>query len=158
MAAALTACLAVFLACASVYAGTMWCVRLFLYQSWVGLTPDNVGVHFTGPVKAATRFFTILFPIATVSGVAVLALSWWSWASLAIAVSLAWLYITLGVFRRYLVPVNTRIEESRDPHELTTELGKWMHWNNVRWMTTTAVWVAAVWCVLAAGDVGRVTR
>jgi len=155
---AFTICLAVFLACASVYAGTIWCVRLFLYRSWVGLTPDNVTVHFTGPVAAATKFFTLLFPVATVSGVAALVLAWWSWSAFAIALALGWLGVTLVVFRRWLAPVNRRIETTPSAPELSGLLQVWMRWNSVRWGTTTAVWVCAVWGVFAAGDVGRVAR
>ena len=46
-----------FLFGASMYMGTMWVLRFFLYPTWRSLTPDNVGEHFGVPTILATKFF-----------------------------------------------------------------------------------------------------
>lgn len=145
-------CLIYFLFGATVYVGTLWCLRLFLYPSWVGLTPDNVGVHFVAPTKAATRFFTVVVPLMLPTGAALIVASWGDplvWvAALAVLGIVASTVVGTGI----IVPVNKKITAGVSAEELTMLLKRWMFLNDVRFVTTTVMWGATVWFALAVGD------
>lgn len=58
-----------FLFGATMYMGTMWVLRFFLYPTWRVLTPENVDDHFGVPTTLATRFFTFVVPPMFLSGI-----------------------------------------------------------------------------------------
>jgi hypothetical protein len=144
-------CLVYFLFGATAYVGTLWCVRLFLYPSWVALTPDNVGVHFVGPTRAATRFFIFVVPLMFPTGIALIVASWGD--TLVWVASLAVLGVVSTVVGiGFILPVNKKIAAGVAAAELTPLLKRWMFLNDIRFVTTTVMWGAAVWYALAVGD------
>jgi hypothetical protein len=54
----------------------------------------------------------------------------------------------------FIIPVNRRITTGVDAPELTVLLKRWMLLNDIRWVTTSVMWAAAVWYVLAIGNDG----
>ena len=58
-----------FLFGATMYMGTMWVLRFFLYPTWRSLTRDSVGTHFGIPTLEATKFFTYVVPLMFVNGI-----------------------------------------------------------------------------------------
>ena len=49
--------------------------------------------------------------------------------------------------------MNKRITAGVDAPQLTVLLKRWMLLNDIRWVTTSVMWAAAVWYVLAVGNV-----
>lgn len=143
-----------FLFGATLYMGTMWVLRLFLYPTWRSLTPENVDVHFGIPTIRATRFFTVVVPPMFVSGIVLVWQEWGSWYVVLSAVCLAGVTLLTWVGQGIIVPVNKRIRGGRfdGPAGLTALLVRWMRLNDIRFVGATVTWAAIVWYVVAQGD------
>ena len=63
-----------FLFGATLYMGTMWVLRLFLYPTWRSLTPENVDVHFGIPTSGPDAMLEIVWPSGIVQNLVVTAL------------------------------------------------------------------------------------
>ncbi len=146
-------CWVYFLFGATVYTGTLWCLHFFLYPSWVGLSPDNVGVHFVHPTQAATRFFTVVVPLMLVAGVVLVVHSWGTGPVWPALLAVLGIVVSTIVGTGLIIPVNKQITAGVDAPELTVLLKRWMLLNDIRWVTTSVMWAAAVWYVLAVGNV-----
>jgi uncharacterized membrane protein len=143
-----------FLFAATMYLGTMWVLRFFLYPTWRVLTPDNVAQHFEVPIGLATKFFTVLVPPMLLSAI-VLVVSEWGDPLVWLAIVCLLGTLALGfVVRASIVRVNKKIHE-RDYEGatgLTPLLQRWMQLNNIRFFASTITWVAIVWYLVAKGD------
>jgi hypothetical protein len=148
----LLTCLVYFLFASTIYMGTLWCLRLFLYPSWVGLTPDNVGVHFVGPTHRATKFFTVVVLLMIPAGVGLIIGSWGTNLVWVTSVAVLGIVASTVVGTFMILPVNKRIAKGVGAAELTALLKRWMVLNDIRWVTTTIMWSATVWYAVAIGD------
>lgn len=151
-----TVCLVYFLFAATTYVGTLWCLHFFLYPTWVGLTPDNVGVHFVGPTRAATRFFTYVVPPMFVTGPVMVAAAWGDPVVIAPVLAVLGIIVSTYVGQRLIIPVNKRIAAGVTSQELTPLLKRWMRYNDIRWVTTSIMWAATVWYAVAEGNLVHV--
>ena len=146
-----------FLFGASMYMGTMWVLRFFLYPTWRVLTPENVGQHFGVPTLLATKFFTIVVPPMFLSGIVLVVTEWGEWDHplfwLA-AVCLVGIVLLTYVGQQIIIPVNKKIRggDFDGPAGLTPLLLRWMQLNNIRFVASTITWAAIVWYIVAKGD------
>jgi hypothetical protein len=143
-----------FLFGATMYIGTMWVLKWFLYPTWETLTPDNVNDHFGTPTIRATKFFPVVVPPMFVSG-AVLVWSEWGEPEVVLAaVCLAGILLLTYVGQQIIIPVNKRVRggEFDGPEGLTVLLKRWMFLNDIRFYGSTVTWVAIVWYIVAKGD------
>lgn len=143
-----------FLFGATMYMGTMWVLRFFLYPTWRGLTPANVGEHFGVPTLVATKFFTVVVPPMFLSAVVLVVTEWGDplvWLGIA---SLAGIVVLTYVGQALIIPVNKKIRggEYDGSAGLTPLLMRWMTLNNIRFVVSTLTWAAIVWYVAAKGD------
>jgi uncharacterized membrane protein len=146
-----------FLFGASMYMGTMWVLRFFLYPTWRSLTPDNVGEHFGVPTILATRFFTVVVPPMFLSGIVLVATEWGDWSHPLVwlaAVCLVGIVVLTYVGQQIIIPVNKKIRggEFDGPAGLTPLLLRWMQLNNIRFVASTITWAAIVWYLVAKPD------
>jgi hypothetical protein len=146
-----------FLFGASMYMGTMWVLRFFLYPTWRALTPENVQQHFGVPTILATRFFTAVVPLMFVSGGVLVATEWGGGLVVAASLCLAGIVLLTFVGQGIIIPVNKRIRGGQydGPAGLTPLLKRWMMLNDVRFWGSTVTWLAIVWYVAAKGDLLR---
>jgi hypothetical protein len=123
----------------------MWALRFFFYPSWSKMTVDNVQDHFIIPTTAATRFFLIVVPLMFFSGIVmVITESLIAFAGIVVSTYVGWIHI---------IPVNRTIKAGVASNEaLVPLLKKWMMLNNIRWITVTIMWGAAVWYIIAKGN------
>jgi hypothetical protein len=151
--------LVVFFFGATIYVGTMWAVRLFFYPSWDKMTVEALAEHFTIPVQAATRFFTVVIPLMLVTSV-VLIVEEWGKAQLwqVIVAFLSLNASALVIFSLFLRPINQAIETATDQATLTPLLKRWMFFNDLRWLTTTVTWLAMMWFVIGRGHLAQAFR
>jgi hypothetical protein len=147
-----------YLFASTIYMGTLWCLRLFLYPSWVGLTPDNVGVHFVGPTKRATKFFTVVVVLMFPAGIGLIIGSWGTNLVWVTSVAVAGIVASTVVGTGWILPVNKRIAKGVSAAELTQLLKRWMLLNDIRWVTTTIMWSFTLWYALAVGDAHAALR
>ncbi len=143
-----------FLFGATMYMGTMWVLRFFLYPTWRALTPENVGAHFGVPTTLATRFFTVVVPPMFVSGIV---LVWSEWGTRYVALSavcLAGIVLLTWVGQLIIIPVNKKVRggEFEGAAGLTSLLLRWMRLNDIRFVGSTVTWAAVVWYVVAKSD------
>ncbi|MDH6484162.1 hypothetical protein [Streptomyces sp. SAI-127] len=143
-----------FLFGATMYMGTMWVLRLFLYPTWRALTPENVDVHFGVPTTLATRFFTVVVPLMFISGIVLVWSEWGSWYVVLAAVCLVGIALLTWVGQGIIIPVNKRIRGGQFDGQagLTPLLGRWMRLNDIRFVGATVTWAAIVWYIAAKGD------
>jgi len=143
-----------FLFGATVYVGTMWVLRFFLYPTWRLLTPEDVGQHFGVPTLLATKFFTIVVPPMFLSGIALVVSEWGDPLVWVCAVCLVGIVLLTYVGQRIIIPVNKKIRggEYDGPAGLTPLLVRWMQLNNIRFFASTITWAAIVWYIVAKGD------
>ncbi|UZN04650.1 hypothetical protein [Cellulomonas sp. S1-8] len=144
----------VFLFGATMYVGTMWVLKLFLFPTWPGLTRENVAVHFGVPTRRATTFFTVVVPPMFVAAIVLVVTEWgtrWVWFGVACLVGV---FVLTFVGQALIIPVNKRIRGGlfADDTELSGLLRRWMVLNDVRFYGSTLTWVAIVWYVVARGD------
>jgi len=143
-----------FLFGATMYMGTMWVLKFFLYPTWRGLTPDTEPVHFAIPTLAATRFFTVIVPLMLVAG-GVLVVSewgdprvWFSWACVAGIIFLTY------VGQALIIPINKKIRAgSYDGVDgLRALLRRWMWLNDLRFYGSTVLWLVIVAYIVDKGQ------
>lgn len=144
----------VFLFGATMYVGTMWVLKLFLFPTWRGLSRDNVGVHFGIPTRRATVFFTGVVPPMFVAAIWLIVAergTTWVWFGVACLVGI---FVLTFVGQALIIPVNKRVRSGQfaDDDELRHLLGRWMVLNDVRFYGSTFTWVAITWYVVARGD------
>lgn len=143
-----------FLFGATMYVGTMWVLKLFLYPTWRSLTRDNVPVHFGVPTLLATRFFTGVVPVMFVAAV-VLVVTEWGTAYLAwAAVCLLGIVFLTVIGQRLIIPINQRIRGGAyaTQAELVSLLERWMRLNDLRFWGSSVTWLAIVGYVVSRGD------
>lgn len=143
-----------FLFGATMYVGTMWVLKWFLFPTWRGLSRDNVGTHFGIPTKRATVFFTGVVPLMFVAAIVMIVTEWgtrWVWFGVACLVGI---FVLTFVGQGIIIPINKRIRggEFADDAELRHLLHRWMTLNDIRFYGSTFTWVAIVWYVVARGD------
>jgi len=143
-----------FLFGASMYMGTMWVLRFFLYPTWRSLTPDNVGQHFGTPTILATKFFTVVVPPMFLSAIVLVVSEWGDrlvWLGVACLVGIV---VLTYVGQQIIIPVNKKIRggEYDGPAGLTPLLMRWMQLNNIRFVASTLTWIAIVWYLAAKPD------
>ncbi|MCW2605735.1 MAG: hypothetical protein JWO60_428 [Frankiales bacterium] len=143
-----------FLFGATMYMGTMWVLRFFLYPTWRTLTPDNVGQHFGVPTLLATRFFTGVVPVMFVCGVVLVVTEWGDPMVVLALVCLAGLVFLTYVGQVLIIPINQRVRAGAfaGPAGLTPLLRRWMRLNDLRFVGSTVTWAAIVWYVVAKPD------
>lgn len=143
-----------FLFGATMYVGTMWVLRFFLYPTWTTLTPDNVDDHFGVPTTLATQFFTVVVPPMFLSGGILVWSEWGDRMVILAGVCLAGILLLTFVGQRIIVPVNKRVRAGQydGPAGLTTLLERWMFLNDIRFYASSITWAAIVWYVVAKGD------
>jgi len=143
-----------FLFGATLYMGTMWVLKFFLYPTWRGLTPETEPVHFGIPTLAATRFFTVVVPLMMLSGV-VLVVSewgtpqvWFAWLCVA-----GILYLTF-IGQAIIIPINKKIRggEFADVTEMRALLVRWMWLNDLRFYGSTVLWLVVVCYLVVTGS------
>lgn len=149
-----------FLFGATMYVGTMWVLRLFLYPTWRALTPDNVMEHFGVPTILATRFFTAVVPPMFLSGLVLVVSEWGDplmWVALVCLVGI--IFLTY-VGQQIIIPVNKKIRggEYDGPAGLLPLLNRWMFLNNLRFVGSTITWAAIVWYFVAKPDLLQALR
>ncbi|MDH6236029.1 DUF1772 domain-containing protein [Cryobacterium sp. CG_9.6] len=147
-----------FLFGASMYMGTMWVLKFFLYPTWRGLTPETEAVHFAIPTLAATRFFTIVVPVMFVAGAVIVVSEWGS-----SRVWFAWLCVAGIIFLTYvgqgiIIPINKKIRagEYADVEGLRALLRRWMWLNDLRFYGSTAMWLVIVAYLVDKGQLAAV--
>ena len=149
-----------FLFGATMYMGTMWVLRLFLYPTWRTLTPDNVDQHFRAPITAATKFFTIVVPPMLLTAVVLVISEWGNPLVWLCAVCLIGTILLGLVIRASIVKVNKKIDggDYDGPAGLTPLLMRWMQLNNIRFVISTVTWAAIVAYLVAKGDLLEALR
>lgn len=140
-----------FLFGASMYMGTMWVLRFFLYPTWRAVTRETVGNQFGIPTLQATKFFTYVVPLMFVNGIVLIVTEWGSALVILSAICLLGIIFLTYIGQRLIIPVNKRIRggEYRDVAELRDLLMRWMTLNNLRFYGSTVTWVAIVWYLVA---------
>lgn len=143
-----------FLFGATMYVGTMWVLRFFLYPTWKVLTPENVDDHFGVPTTLATRFFTVVVPPMFVSGAILVWSEWGDPLVILSAVCLAGILLLTYVGQQIIIPVNKKVRggDFDGPEGLSVLLKRWMFLNDIRFAGSTVTWVAIVWYLVAKGD------
>jgi hypothetical protein len=143
-----------FLFGATMYMGTMWVLRFFLYPTWEALTPDNVYQHFGVPTILATRFFTVVVPPMFLAGVVLVVSEWGDPLVWVAAGCLAGIILLTYVGQALIIPVNKKIRggEYDGPAGLTPLLMRWMRLNDIRFVGSTVTWAAIVWYLVAKPD------
>lgn len=142
-----------FLFGATMYMGTMWVLKFFLYPTWESLNRGNVDMHFGIPTRQATKFFTWVVPPLCVSGII---LVWTEWGTVRIipaALCLLGIMVVVVVGQAMIVPVNIRIQagDFADDAELRSLLLRWMLLNDIRFYLATLTWLAIVWLLVVKG-------
>ncbi len=141
----------------TIYAGTLWALRFFFYQSWNALNVGNVHAHFVGPTRRATTFFTVVVPLMFVASVVMVVTEWGKaqlWQSL---VGLAAITVSTVVGKGLIIPINKRITAGvADDATLVPLLKRWMQYNDIRFVVMTLGWIAMMWYFAARGGLVRV--
>ncbi|MGH7751635.1 MAG: hypothetical protein ACREN5_02365 [Gemmatimonadales bacterium] len=142
-----------FLFGATMYVGTMWVLKWFLYPTWRSLDRGNADTHFGIPTRAATKFFTGVVPLMFVSG-GILVWSEWGTARVIPAViCLLGIIILTLVGQILIIPINVRVRSGdfTDDAELRSLLQRWMLLNDIRFYVSTLTWAAMVWLLVERG-------
>lgn len=128
---------------ASIYMGIMWSLHYFWYPGWQVLTHSNVHDHFIGPTSLATKFFTILVPIAILACIVMVITEWKTklrWP--AIMAFLGIIGATL-VGQLLIIPINDTIASGVSSDlQLNELLTRWIMLNNWRMFITTIMWLS----------------
>lgn len=149
-----------FLFGATMYVGTMWVLKLFLYPTWRSLSRDTVGMHFGTPTLLATRFFTIIVPIMFVSGIVLIVTERHSRLLILTILCLLGIGFLTFVGQVFIIPINKRIRAGSyaSETELREMLIKWMKLNDLRFYGSTATWLLIIAYISAKGDLLAVFR
>lgn len=142
-----------FLFGATMYVGTMWVLKFFLYPTWQSLNRGNVDMHFGIPTRQATKFFTVVVPPMFIAGIV---LVWTEWGTVRIipaALCLLGIIVLTVVGQAMIIPVNIRIRggDFADDAELRSLLRRWMLLNDIRFYVSTLTWLAIVWLLVDRG-------
>ena len=143
-----------FLFGASLYMGTMWVLKWFLFPTWTGLNRDSVKIHFGIPTRRATVFFTVVVPIMFVASIVLIVVEWGSsyvWFGVGCLIGI---FLLTFVGQGLIIPINKKIRggEFADDTELRHLLKQWMTLNDVRFYSSTLTWIVIVWYVVARSD------
>lgn len=140
-----------FLFGATMYVGTMWVLKFFLYPTWTALDRDSVGTHFGIPTRRATSFFTGVVPPMFISGIVLVATEISSPLVWLAIVCLAGITFLTGVGQVLIIPINKRVRSGdfADTDELRSLLRRWMLYNDLRFYGSTVTWIASVWYIVA---------
>lgn len=143
-----------FLFGATMYMGTMWVLRFFLYPTWTGLSRDNVQQHFGVPTLLATRFFTAVVPLMFVAAAVLVVTEWGDGLLWLAVVCLLGIVLLTYVGQQLIIPVNKRIRGGDYDGQVGLEvlLRRWMRLNNLRFWGSTATWAAIVGYIVAKPD------
>jgi hypothetical protein len=143
-----------FLFGATMYMGTMWVLRFFLYPTWRALSPDNVMEHFGVPTLLATRFFTFVVPPMFLSAIVLVATEWGDELLWMAVVCLLGIVLLTYVGQALIIPVNKRIRGGNydGPSELQSLLRRWMRLNDLRFWGATITWAAIVGYLVVKPD------
>lgn len=135
-----------FLFGATMYMGTMWVLKLFLYPTWRALTRENVGIHFGVPTLRATAFFTGVVPPMFLAAVVLVVAEWGTGLVWWALVCLLGIVMLTGVGQLLIIPVNKDVRGGRyaDDEGLRALLKRWMLFNDIRFWGSTVTWVASV--------------
>lgn len=145
---------------ASLYMGTMWTLRLFLFPTWRSLTPDQVEAHFGTPTRLATVFFTWIVPVMFLAAIWLTVAEWGTvlvWFGVGCLVGI---FVLTFVGQGLIIPINKRVRsgEVTDVAELQELLRRWMALNSVRFYGATATWAVVIGYLVVRGDlVGALT-
>lgn len=145
-----------FLFGATMYVGTMWVLKFFLYPTWTGLDRDTVGVYFGIPTQRATSFFTAVVPLMFVSGIVMVLTERASALLITLAIlCLVGIIFLTAVGQILIIPINKRVRSGdfADTAELRSLLLRWMLLNDTRFYGSTVTWIAIVWYLVAKGAV-----
>ncbi|MEV7606406.1 hypothetical protein AB0N65_13280 [Paenarthrobacter sp. NPDC089322] len=142
-----------FLFGATMYVGTMWVLKLFLYPTWHGLSRDNVDTYFGIPTRAATKFFTAIVPIMFISGGILVWSEWGTIRLIPAIICLGGIIALTWVGQGIIIPINVRIRggDFADDTELRGLLKRWMTLNDIRFYVSTLTWAAIVWLLVDRG-------
>jgi hypothetical protein len=142
-----------FLFGATMYVGTMWVLKWFLYPTWRSLARDNVDMHFGIPTRAATKFFTVVVPIMFVSGGVMVWAEWGTIRVIPAAICLIGIISLTVVGQGMIIPINVRIRggDFADDTELRSLLMRWMLLNDIRFYVSTLTWLSMVWLLVDRG-------
>lgn len=142
-----------FLFGATMYVGTMWVLKWFLYPTWRSLDRGNVDMHFGIPTRQATKFFTVVVPIMFISGGIMVWAEWGTFRVVLAAICLVGIIVLTVVGQGLIIPINIRIRggDFKDDAELRSLLGRWMLLNDIRFYVSTLTWLAMVWLLVDRG-------
>lgn len=142
-----------FLFGATMYVGTMWVLKLFLYPTWRSLDRSTVDMHFGIPTRAATAFFTGVVPVMFLAGGGMIWIEWGSPRLVLAIVCLAGIIALTFVGQALIIPLNIKIRSGdfTDDAELRSMLIRWMMLNDIRFYVSTATWLAIVWVLADRG-------
>lgn len=142
---------------ASIYLGAMWTVRLFFYPSWNYMSAADVPHHFVIPVKAATKFFTIVLPLMLLAGVVMVVEEWGKAQLWQAIVAVAGITASALAFELLIKPINTQVYTADDA-TLTPLLQKWMRLNEIRFVASTITWLATIWFFIGRGHLTQLLK
>jgi hypothetical protein len=127
----------------SMYLGTGWSMILFSFPVVPQLTPANYYLVFVPEVDAATRFFTLMTKVMSVSALIMIWGEWHNrmvWVPIVVLLSViaaTWLTV------QFIFPYNAAMTAGiKDQQELGRTLGHWMTLNRVRVGLWTVQWGA----------------
>jgi hypothetical protein len=143
-----------FLFGATMYVGTMWVLKFFLYPTWRSLTRESVGMHFGTPTLLATKFFTIVVPPMLLCGIVLIVWERHSWLVILAVLCLLGIVFLTFIGQRLIIPINKRIRggDYASETELRNLLIRWMKLNDLRFYGSTATWLVIVGYLVAKGD------
>jgi hypothetical protein len=135
-----------FLFGATMYMGTMWVLKLFLYPTWRALHRDNVGIHFGLPTLRATRFFTGVVPLMFLAAILLVVQEWGTSLVWWAVTCLVGIVLLTGVGQLLIIPVNKKVRGGDYPDDegLRELLVRWMLLNDIRFWGSTVTWIAIV--------------
>ncbi|WP_415855164.1 hypothetical protein [Sinomonas sp. G460-2] len=142
-----------FLFGATMYVGTMWVLKWFLYPTWRSLDRSNVDMHFGVPTKRATAFFTVVVPIMFVAGAVMIWAEWGTVRVIPAFVCEAGIIALTIVGQGLIIPINIKIRSGdfANDNELRSMLIRWMMLNDIRFYVSTLTWLSMVWILVARG-------
>lgn len=142
-----------FLFGATMYVGTMWVLKFFLYPTWRSLDRGNVDMHFGIPTRQATKFFTGVVPLMFVSAGIMVWAEWGTVRLIPAILCLVGIIALTVVGQGLIIPINVRVRggDFADDDELHTLLIRWMLLNDIRFYVSTLTWLAIVWLLVDKG-------
>jgi hypothetical protein len=142
-----------FLFGATMYVGTMWVLKFFLYPTWRSLDRGNVDMHFGIPTRQATKFFTGVVPLMFISAGIMVWVEWGTAGLIPAILCLIGIIALTVVGQALIIPINVRVRggDFADDDELHSLLIRWMLLNDIRFYVSTLTWLAMVWLLVDKG-------